>query len=201
MNFGIESKVSRALVLTCSILFASYAPALADGNEVEIEADLVPCASPCVTVPGAKGDVEYEAEFLADGVTLKEAEFKAGVKIPVPNSLGINGTTPGVVQLDLTRVNTLTNLAESYATCTMVLKKAKTTSLTYALKLSGKLKNGQFVTGKKSIGVCDTNLLTPIVEPGIPAIQDGDIAFVSVNGTDILSALLTAEDEDGEDDD
>ena len=204
MDFVIESKVSRAVVLTCSLLFAAYAPAMADGNEVEIEADLAPCASPCVTVPGAKGELEYEAEFLSDGVTVKEVEFKASVKIPVPNSVGIDATnaaTPGLVTLDLTRLNPTTQLAEPYATCTMVLKKAKATSLTYALKLSAELKKGQFVTGKKSLGSCDIDLITASVQPGIPAIQNGDSAFISVNNTDILSASLQTEHEDeGEDD-
>jgi len=197
MNFIIESKVARAVVFTGSLLVGAYTPAMADGNEVEIEAELTDCASPCLTVPGAKGELEYDAEFLSDGVTVKEAVFQALVTIPVPNSLGINvtnGRTAGLVMIDLTRVNPSSQLAEPYATCTMVLKKAKATSLAYALKLSGKLKNGQFVADKKSRGVCDTDLITANVQTGIPAIQDGDIAFVSVNGTDILSSLSSAND-------
>jgi hypothetical protein len=82
-------------------------------------------------------------------------------------------------------------MAEPYATCTMVLKKARATSLTYALRLSAKLKKGQFVAGKKSRGFCDIDLITADVQTGIPAIQDGDFAFVSVNDTDILSSLPT----------
>lgn len=202
MNFVIESKVGRLVVLTCSLLVAPYAPAMADSNEVEMEAKLTPCATPCVTVPGAKGELEYEQEFLSDGVTLKEVELEAVVKIPVPNVLGITATTGGtVVQLDLTRLNPLSQLAEPYATCIMVLKKGKPTSLTYALKVSGKLKNGQLVAGKKPLGTCDTDLLTANVQSGIPAIQDGDAAFVSVNGTDILSSVLGSDDDDDDDDD
>jgi len=173
---------------------------MADGTEVDIDADLTACASPCVTVPGAKGELEYEAQFLSNGVTFKEAEFKAVVTIPVPNSLGIdatNGATAGLVEIDLTRLNPTTQLAESYATCTMVLKKAKATSLTYALKLSGKLKKGQFVVGKKLLGFCDIDLVTAGVQSGIPAIQNGDIAFVVVNDTtDILFASLENENDD-----
>ena len=65
------------------------------------------------------------------------------------------------------------------------------------LKLSGQLKNGQFVFGKKLLGFCDVDLLTLDIQSGIPIIQDGDIAFVVVNGTThILSALLENENDD-----
>lgn len=194
MNFVIESKVGRAVVLIGSLLVAAYTPAMADGNEVEIEAELTDCASPCLTIPGAQGELEYDAEFLSDGVTIKEAVFQVVVTIPVPNSLGINamnGRTAGLVVIDLTRFNPLSTLAEPYATCTMALKKAKTTSLIYALKLSSKLKNGQLVTRKKSRGFCDIDLIMANVQSSMPAIEDGDVAFVSVNGTDILSSLPT----------
>jgi hypothetical protein len=57
------------------------------------------------------------------------------------------------------------------------------------------------VAGKKSLGSCDIDLITASVQPGIPAIQNGDFAFISVNNTDILSALLQTEHEnEGEDD-
>jgi hypothetical protein len=188
----IESKVATAVVLIGLLLVAAYTPAMADGNEVEIEAELTDCASPCITVPGANGELEYDAEFLSDGVIIKKAVFQVVVTIPVPNSLGINamnGGTAGLVVIDLTRLNPSSTLAEPYATCTMVLKKAKGTSLTYALKLSSKLKNGQLVTRKKSRGSCDIDLIMANAQTGIPTIQDGDIAFVSANGTDILSSL------------
>lgn len=190
MHFPI---VSRTMVLTSFLLAIAYSPAMAE-TEVNVDAELKPCASPCVTEPGATGELEYEAEFLSNGVTIKEAELKAVVKIPVPNSFNIsaiNAGNPGLVTLDLTRLN------QSYATCTMVLKKARPTSLTYVLKLSGQLKNGQFVFGKKLLGFCDVDLLTLDIQSGIPIIQDGDIAFVVVNGTThILSALLENENDD-----
>jgi hypothetical protein len=192
MNLVIGSIVARAVVLTCSLLFAVCTPAMADETQVDIEAALAACASPCVTVPGAEGDLEYQAEFLNDGITVKEVKFQAVVTIPVPNILGIaatNSGAAGLVVIDLTRLNPSSQLAEPYATCTMVLKKAQATSLTYALSLSAKLKKGQFVAGKKSRGFCDIDLATANAQTGIPAIQGGDIAFVSVNGTDILSSL------------
>jgi hypothetical protein len=192
MNFVIGSIVARTVVLTCSLLVAGCAPAMADENQVDIEAELTACASPCVTVPGAEGELEYKAEFLNDGITVKEVKFQAVVTVPIPNILGIaatNSGAEGLVVIDLTRLNPSSQLAEPYATCTMVLKKARATSLTYALRLSAKLKKGQFVAGKKSRGFCDIDLITADVQTGIPAIQDGDFTFVSVNGTDILSSL------------
>ena len=195
MNFVIESKVATAVVLIGSLLVAAYTPAMADGNEVGIEVELKDCVSPCLTVPGAKGEMEYDAGFLIDGVTVKEVVFQAVVTIPVPNSLGINATnggTAGLVVIDLTRLNPLSQLAEPYATCTAVLKKAKATSLTYGLKLSSKLKNGQFVADKRSRGFCDIDLITANMQAGIPTIEDGDVVFVSANGTDILSSLSSA---------
>jgi hypothetical protein len=192
LNFGIGSIVARTVVLTCSLLIAVCAPAMADENQVDIEAELAACASPCVTVPGAEGESEYKAEFLNDGITVKEVKFEAVVTIPIPNILGITATNSGaadLVVIDLTRLNPSSQLAEPYATCTMVLKKARATSLTYALRLSAKLKKGQFVAGKKSRGFCDIDLIMANVQTGIPAIQDGDFAFVSANGTDILSSL------------
>lgn len=192
LNFVIGSIVARTVVLTCSLLVAMCAPAMADENQVEIEAELTACASPCVTVPGAEGEVAYNAEFLDDRITVKEIKFQAVVTIPVPNILGIvatNSRAAGLVVVDLTRPNPSGQLAEPYATCTMALRKAKATSLTYALTLSAKLKRGQFVVGKKSHGFCDIDLISADVQTGIPAIQDGDVVFVSVNGTDILSSL------------
>jgi hypothetical protein len=183
--------VARTVVLTCSLLVAVCASAMADENQVDIEAELTACASPCVTVPGAEGELEYKAEFLNDGITVKKVKFEAVVTIPIPN-LGIaatNSGAAGLVVIDLTRLNPSSQLAEPYAACTMVLKKARATSLTYALTLSAKLKKGQFVAGKKSHGFCDIDLITADVQTGIPAIQDGDFAFVSVNDTDILSSL------------
>jgi hypothetical protein len=192
LNFVIASIVARTVVLTCSLLVAMCAPAMADENQVDIEAELTACASPCVIVPGSEGELEYNAEFLDDGITVKEVKLKAVVTIHVPNIFRIvatNSGAAGLVVIDLTRPNPSGQLAEPYATCTMVLKKAKATFLTYALTLSAKLKKGQFVVGKKSQGFCDIDLITPDVQTGIPAIQDGDVAFVSVNGTDILSSL------------
>jgi hypothetical protein len=194
MNFGRGSiVVARKVVLTCSLLVGVCAFAMADENQVDIEAELTACASPCVTVPGAEGELEYRAEFLNDGITVKEVKFEAVVTIPIPNILGIaaatNSGAAGLVVIDLTRLNPSSQLAEPYATCTMVLKRARATSLTYALRLSAKLKKGQFVAGKKSRGFCDIDLITANVQTGIPAIQDGDFAFISANGTDILSSL------------
>jgi len=197
MNFVIGSIVARAVVLTGSLLVAAYTPAMAEEDLVDIEVELTDCASPCVTVPGAEGELEYKAEFLNDGITVKEVKLQAVVTIPVPNILGIaatNGRAAGLVVIDLTRLDPSSQLAEPFATCTMVLKKARATFLTYELTLSAKLKKGRFVAGKKSRGFCDIDLTTADVQTGIPAIQDGDIAFVSVNGTDILSSLSSAND-------
>jgi hypothetical protein len=190
-NFVLGS-VASAVVLTCSLLVALCTPATADENRVDIEAELTACASPCVNVPGAEGELEYKAKFRNDGITVKKVKFEAVVTIPIPNNVGIaatNSGAAGLVVIDLTRLNPSGQLAEPYATCTMVLKKARATSLTYALRLSAKLKKGQFVPGKKSRGFCDIDLITTDVQTGIPAIQDGDFAFVSANGTDILSSL------------
>jgi hypothetical protein len=72
MNFGRGSiVVARTVVLTCSLLVAVCASAMADENQVDIEAELTACASPCVTVPGAEGELEYRAEFLNDGITVE----------------------------------------------------------------------------------------------------------------------------------
>ena len=197
MNSVIGSIVARAVVLTCSLLVAVCAPAMGDDSQVDIESELTDCASPCVTVPGAEGELEYKAEFLNDGITVKEVKLQAVVTIPVPNILGIaatNGRAAGLVVIDLTRLDPSSQLAEPFATCTMVLKKARATFLTYELTLSAKLKKGKLVAGKKSRGFCDIDLITADVQTGIPAIQDGDFAFVSVNGADILSSLPTAAD-------
>jgi hypothetical protein len=159
-------------------------------------------------VPGAKGEVKYEAEFLSDGVTVKEAEFKAKVQIPIPNNVGIDATnaaTPGIITLDLTRLNQSTQLNESYATCTMALKKVvgkqNGTKAMYALKVQAKLKNGQYQPGKKQLGSCDIDLITADIQSGVPAVQPGDTAYVVVNSnTDILTAVFGSEDDEEDDD-
>lgn len=161
-------------------------------TKLKLKRSLQPVQVPASPYPGAEGEVAYNAEFLDDRITVKEIKFQAVVTIPVPNILGIvatNSRAAGLVVVDLTRPNPSGQLAEPYATCTMALRKAKATSLTYALTLSAKLKRGQLVVGKKSHGFCDIDLISADVQTGIPAIQDGDVVFVSVNGTDILSSL------------
>src|SRR5262245_30463510 len=182
MYFPIDSKLSRAMVLTGFLLVVAYGPAMAN-EEVQIEADFTPCAVPCVTVPGATGELEYEAEFLSNGVTIKQAKLKTVVKIPVVNNVGISALNAGtsLVTLDLT------HLGATYATCTTALKGGTSRGFTYALKVSAKLKNGLLVFGNKPLGSCDV---------GIPTIQDGDIGIVSVNGIDIFSALLINQNDD-----
>ena len=196
MNIVIGSIVARAVVLTCALLVAAAAPALANGTWVDIEADLLPCASSCVTVAGAEGDFEYTARFRNDG-TVKDATIHVVVRIPVPNILGItarNSRAAAPVVIDLARLDPSSQLAEPYATCTMLLKRARAASLTYELTLSARLRRGQLRASRTSRGFCDVDLIATHVQAGMPAIQDGDFAFVSVNGTDILSSLLSSSD-------
>jgi hypothetical protein len=192
INLAIGSRAARVVLLACSLLLAVCTPSSADDNQVDIEAELTACASPCVTLPGAEGDFEYRAEILNDGTTVKEVRFHAIVTIPVPNPLEItkiNAGAAGLVTIDLTRPNPLNQLAQTYATCTMVLRRAGATYLTYELSLAAKLKNGQFVGRKKSRGFCESGLMTAKAQIAIPALQHGDIAFISVDRVDILSSL------------
>lgn len=183
--------VRRAVVLTCSLVVAVCAPAMADQSDLDIEAEFIACPSPCVAVPGAEGEFDYQAEFLSDGITVKGVKFRATVTIPVSNVLGItasNAGAAGLVVIDLTRPNPANQLAETYARCAMELKKVRTGALIYALSLSGKLKRGQFVEGKKTRGFCDIDLGTSNTQFGIPTMRHGDVAFVAANGADILAS-------------
>jgi hypothetical protein len=73
---------------------------------------------------------------------------------------------------------------------------------TLALSFDGKLTDrvGRADAALSADGSLD-GTFTVTVQPSIFAIQDGDLAFVSVNGTDILSALLETKDDDEDDDD
>lgn len=194
--------VSVAAIVSLVVL-SGYKPASASEDETELEAELDTCAT-CTTDPGAKGEAQYEQELASDGITVKEAKIQAQIHVPIPNSLGITDVpTAQAAVVTLNLMNTSVDPLNPYAVCTMVYKKTGKGTIKnkamYALKVQTKLKKGVYVGGKKQLGACE-DVATPGVSV-VPAVQDGDLAVVVVNGTTILAGTFGGEEEEGEEED
>jgi len=167
-----------------------------DEEEVELEAELSNSCPTCTAVPKLKGEAEFEQEFGSDGTTIKEAEIKAKVQIPIPNPLGIDATNAGTASVVLELSNTDPNAP--YATCTLAFKKVSGKSngnkATYELKVQTKLKGATHISKKKQIGSCTLDAIDLNV-------QAGDTAIVTANGVDVLSGVFGGEEEEEDEDD
>lgn len=160
--------------------------------KTDVRAQLDPCC----------GDPEPEAEGKADrrtfsmNGTVKLDSFSANVEIPVPSSgLGISDPTTADIRLVLSRAGT------DYAECFLVLEQEddaqvaegdddnEGTTAEFRVKILQVVQNGSPVV-KQVQGQCDVDLGTAGVQPGVPAIQAGDVGTVRVVGSSTSTDFL-----------
>lgn len=139
-----------------------------------------------VDEPLAKGEVKLEQKA-------SKSEFSAEVKLPVPSA------ALGVTNLTDAQDATLTlYLADSqgveYAECSLDLKSIKNTRATRRAPASSvaeykveiKSRNNGFLQEK--IGVCDIDLDTAGVQSGVPLVQNGDTAEITIDTNNAIVA-------------
>lgn len=172
--------------------------------KTELEAKLRPTlTSP---EPKARGEAEFEAKT-------DKQEFEAKVKVPYPSTaLGITDEATAVaalLQIQLSRPPaTLGGLPTPYASCALELSEieiefedgvAVEGHAVYKAVVEAKSKLG-VVELKEKRGACDVDLVTANAQPGVPAVQSGDLASVSIGAVpvELLTGTFSA---DGHDDD
>ena len=213
-------KVKRTLVVATLLLpfvftHGSYADGKSKGKKpttakssskkapelkTEFQAKLLPTS----LEPKARGEAEYE------GKTDKQ-EFEVKVKVPYPStSLGIVDEASAVaalLQIQLSHpATTLIGSPTPYAVCALELAEieiefedgvAVEGHAVYKAAVETKSKLG-VVELKEKRGACDVDLLTIGAQPGVPAVQSGDLASVSIGAipVELLTGVFSTEDQD-----
>lgn len=133
--------------------------------------------------PGARGEAKLKQKRRGN-------QFEAEVKLPVPSAaLAIADRSAAQ---DATLTLSLGRLGVAYAECDFDLKsfKSRSNRPAYAeYKLEVADRGGVIQTRS---GICDVNLATPGIQSGIPAIQAGDTATVTIdtNGVSFLEGVF-----------
>ena len=134
--------------------------------------------------PLAQGEIKLEQQT-------SKTEFSAEVKIPVPSSA--LAVTDSAVATSATMFLVLrNNLGVDYAECHLDLNNIKTATkrgvsgviAEYEVKVSDR--NGFL---QASRGVCDIDLVTVGIQSGIPLIQYGDSAEVTIDTNNAIVGL------------
>jgi hypothetical protein len=124
---------------------------------------------------GAYGEVKLEPKP-------RRTQFEAEVKLPIPSAALDVADKAGAQAAVLTL--TLGRAGAAYAECDFDLKSIKsnrkrgTASAEYKIEINSR--NG---TLQERFGACDTDLATPGFQAGVPAVQAGDSAEVSIDTT------------------
>ena len=156
----------------------------------EVKGDLKTC---CGRFDKAKGEVERDVE--TEGAVIKKDELQAKIEIYLP-ALGVGVTNLATAKFADVRF-VLSRGAADYAKCSLVfngIRKELDDGLTrneaeHKLDMRAKSKKATLRMKRKK-GVCDIDLATSGVQPGLPEMFDGDIATVRVNGLDMTQATV-----------
>jgi len=205
LNKNIDSLSLNILVLAISLAFSASAVAGNDrsknnrknhvethaGYHVENHGNLTSSSKTKLksylisgVEPLAQGEIKLEQKT-------SKTEFSAEVKIPVPSS--ILAVTDSTVANSATMFLVLrNNLGVDYAECHLDLSNIKTATkrgvssviAEYEVKISDR--NGFL---QASLGVCDIDLATVGIQSGIPLIQYGDSAEVTIDTNGSLVGL------------
>jgi hypothetical protein len=177
--------LTAALCLTASTFLlndASFAGGHKPKKEkTEVRASLKPC---CGEVePAAEGKSKRKTEARAT-VVEKDA-FEAKVHVPVP-STGLGIADEAAAESAVLHL-VLSNAGGPYADCVLEFTEIETeeddsgieTYAEYKVQLQQQSKKGVTVLKEKK-GACDTDLVTADVQAGVPNVQEGDSALVSL---------------------
>ncbi len=136
-------------------------------EENRLRAKLEPCC-------GTDSDAEGKAE-RRERLDKPRDRFKATVEIPIP-SPGLGILTPEDARAADIFLS-LSNETDTYAECLLELDDPEEVTDVAEYKVDLR-KRGEILRQKK--GTCDTDLVAGGIQAGIPDVQDGDLATVSI---------------------
>jgi hypothetical protein len=126
------------------------------------------------STPGVEGHARWE-------MRQDRERFQGRVEIPLPSSLISGDPDETVVTMHLLRGG------QEYATCSLVLDEPDPLVAQYNVTIG---KRGDTVVAKH--GQCDVDLNMVDVQPGLPAVQDGDTTSIDVGTTaNVLSGTFS----------
>jgi hypothetical protein len=154
-------------------------------NNIDLKANLNPCCA--AASENNDGSAEYSKQ-TSNGAT-KQERFRTQAKVELPSAaLGI--VDAATAQAADVRV-ILTRNTVDYAECTLdfdviaqelEIEDGQTVlanEAEFAIDIRNQLKKGHLVV-RVGKGTCDVDLTTPGVQAGVPVVQSGDIATVTL---------------------
>ncbi len=125
------------------------------------------------SLPGVEGHVRWE-------MRQDRERFMGRIEIPLPSSVIAGDPDETVVTMHLLRG------VQEYATCSLVLDEPDPLVAQYNVTIG---RRGETLVAKH--GQCDVDLNMVDVQPGLPAVQDGDTTTIDVGSTpNVLSGTL-----------
>ena len=166
----VTMAVIAALTLVGSTLAVpSQSGAGNGGGKIDVRAKLEPCCN--APEPEAEGKAKRRAVTKNGSILIDQ--FRASVEIPIP-SLGLGITDPTTADIRLT----LSRAGLDYAVCFLVLDENQGTSAEFQVRVISIPKKGTAIV-RQIKGQCDIDLAQGNVQPGVPDVQDGDVATLS----------------------
>lgn len=136
-----------------------------------------------VVAPGARGEAKLKTKT-------RGSQFEAEVKVPVPSTA--LALADKIQAQEATATLILSRSGVPYAECDFDFKsfkrgRAGVGSAEYKIEI-----NDRRGVLQERYGLCDTDLATPGAQPGLPAIQPGDAAAVTIdtNGAVFLEGVF-----------
>ncbi|HEY6200024.1 MAG TPA: hypothetical protein VI231_15535 [Candidatus Binatia bacterium] len=174
----------RVLAVAGLALWA--APASAKTVNTEFKTDLDPCCAAPADDNG--GSAEYKKQ-VANGTTTKQERFRAQARIELPSAaLGL-ATVADAEAADVRVI--LTRASVDYAECSLVMvdtdqeteledgELVVKTEAEFLVDVRNILRKGSLLP-RNLVGACDTDLATPGIQDGVPVVQAGDVATVTL---------------------
>ncbi|MBI4638481.1 MAG: hypothetical protein HY727_19245 [Candidatus Rokubacteria bacterium] len=137
---------------------------------------------PCCGTPEPDSHGRADRSVHTRDVLVLSDRLKGKVEIPIPSpGLGIATTDAAGADMRLT----LSRAGVPYAECSLVLDgdEDESDEASYSIDVDLTLKNGTMVLRERK-GTSDVDLATDGTQPGVPAVQDGDIATATLASVD-----------------
>ena len=174
------------IIAAVAILALWAAPASAKAVNTEFTTDLDPCCAAPADNNG--GSADYKKQ-VANGTTTKQERFRAQARIELPSAtLGL-ATVADAQAADVRVI--LSRASVDYAECTLVMVDTEQeteledgevvvkTEAEFLVDIRNLLKKGSPLL-RPLAGDCDIDLGTSGVQSGVPVVQAGDVATVTL---------------------
>lgn len=167
--------VAAAILLLVASAFPVASVGVAHAGEPVTQILNVAVLTPCCGNPEPNGRGLAQANTLSKPNVLEVDAFSGSVTIPIPSSnLGTSSVPTGDIRLVLSRAGA--NYAECFLAPTQEPEnnweeEEQATFLTSIVKV----KIWSLTLFRQFAGFCDVDLSTGAIDPGVPAVQSGDV--------------------------